>query len=123
MRLPTVLLLACLTGCSPAPVVALAAVDLATVTVFGRGVVDIGVSAISGRDCSIVRLDKGLSYCAPIDAPVPVPYCTRSLGRVDCWASPSLLPRPPPGVAETPASTAAQDRTRAARWPKSLTAD
>ena len=123
MRALPLLLLAALAGCSPQPVIALAAADLATVTVFGRGIVDLGVSAISGQDCSIVRLDKGLSYCAPIEGPPPIPYCTRSLARVDCWASPSLLPRPPPGVADTPVSTGAQERYRAARWPKSLTAE
>ncbi len=39
-------------------------------------------------------------YCDRI-AP-PVPYCTRTLGRVECWANPQALPGPPPEVADGP---------------------
>jgi len=41
---------------------------------------------------------------------------------VDCWADPALLPAPRQGVADGPAATPAQQRYRAARWPKSLNA-
>jgi len=117
------LLLLLLTSCAAEPVGALAAVEVASVIVFGRGLVDIGISAISGRDCSIVRLDRGLTYCAPQDGPPnPGPFCTRSLGVVDCWA-PDALPRRQNQVADGPAPTAAQDRYRRAPWPKALTAE
>ena len=113
------LLLATLSGCAPAA--AVVGADLATVTVFGRGIVDIGVSAVSGRDCSVVRLDKGQTYCAPrIEVARPQPYCTRTLGTVSCWDDPRLLPRPQPEVGDTPPATEDQLRYRAARWPKDL---
>ena len=124
MRPVLVLLLAALAGCTgwEAPVGGIIGADLATVTVFGRGIADLGVSAISGRDCSIVRLDRGETYCAP---PTPVfspwePYCTQTIGTVTCWADPALVPNAPPPLGDTPAPTLDQLRYRAARWPKSL---
>lgn len=105
----------------PRPWGAAAGIELVSVTVFGRGVIDIGVSAVTGRDCSIVRLDKGQTYCAPPDTPLHEQYCTRTLAVVDCWAAPQALEPRGPAVAETPAPTLAQTDYRAARWPKSLT--
>jgi len=125
MRLKLLALLFSVSGCAhwADPTGALAAADVASVVVFGRGIADIGVSAISGRDCSIVRLDRGLTYCAPRDSPPnPGPFCTRSLGVVDCWINPEALPMPQRQVSDTPAPTAAQEQYRRARWPKSLTA-
>ncbi len=88
--------------------------------VLGRGIVDLGVSAVSGRDCSIVRLDRGQTYCAPNEPPVAPPFCTRTLGTVDCWTDTALLPQPQRGVADIPPATPAQERFQRARWPKSL---
>ncbi len=125
MRATILALLLTVPGCAHwvEPTGALAAADIASVVVFGRGIADIGVSAISGRDCSIVRLDRGLTYCAPIEPPpAPGPFCTRSLGVVDCWINPEALPTPQQPVADGPAPTAAQQQYRHARWPKSLTA-
>lgn len=125
MRAILLLLAGCLSGCAgwAAPTGAVLAADAASVVVFGRGVLDLGVSAVSGRDCSVVRLDRGLTYCAARDPPEPpVAFCTRSLGVVDCWADPALLPAKRAGVADGPAPTLAQERYRAAPWPKSLTA-
>lgn len=94
----------------------------AEVPVFGRSVVDMGVSAATGRDCSIVRLDRGQTYCAPRDpSQRQQPYCTRSLGTVDCWADPGLVPAVGREVGDTPPPTPEQLRYRAARWPKALT--
>ena len=101
---------------------ALAGAEVASVVVFGRGITDIGVSAVTGKDCSVVRLDKGETYCAPRQ---PVsnpgePFCTRSLGVVDCWANPTpYLLRSAP-VGDTPPPTPLQEEYRRARWPKSL---
>ena len=125
MRAIILVLLFLVPGCAHwvEPTGALAAADVASVVVFGRGIADIGVSAVSGRDCSIVRLDRGLTYCAPIDPPPdPGPFCTRSLGTVDCWINPQALPMPQQPVADGPAPTPAQEQYRHARWPKSLTA-
>ena len=120
MRVASLLVLLTLAGCGPG-LPAWLGVEAASVTVLGRGLVDIGVSAVSGRDCSIVRLDRGETYCAPPDDPPRIPYCTRSLGVPDCWASPALLPDPPRGLADAPDPTRAQQAYREARWPKALT--
>jgi hypothetical protein len=109
-----------LAGCDNAGPVAgaLVGADLASVTVFGRGVGDMAVSALSGRDCSIVHLDAGQTWCRPPEPPPSQPrYCTRSLGVVDCWADPAMLPGHPPEVADGPRTlTAAQERNRTAPW-------
>jgi len=126
MRAMLIIFLIAQAGCAHwvDPTGALVAADMASVVVFGRGIADIGVSAISGRDCSIVRLDRGLSYCAARDqAPDPGPFCTHSLGAVDCWINPEALPTSQREVADGPAPTPAQERYRHARWPKTLTAD
>ncbi len=117
MRL-LLLLALLLPGCGTQPVGPLLAAEAASVVVFGRGIVDIGVSAVTGRDCSIVRLDRGQTYCAPLPGPHRDRYCTRTLAAVDCWD----LPATRPGMADTPSADDAQQRLRAARWPKALTA-
>ena len=123
MRVALLLLLARLSACAypAAPLSALAGAELASVTVLGRGLVDIGVSAVSGRDCSIVRLDRGETYCAArFPAEQPQPFCTRTIGTVTCWENPALLPAPQTELGDTPPPTEDQLRYRAARWPKSL---
>ena len=115
MRLATVplsgllplLMGACLSGCVP---------------VFHRTLPDLLYSGVSGRDCSMVRLDRGQSYCRPVEPPVPPqPYCTRSLGGVDCWQHPEQLVNLPPQVAQGPHDlTPEQNRIRLARWPAAL---
>lgn len=108
-----------LAGCDGPAVVATAAVNVASVTLVGRAVPDIVISAVSGRDCSIVRLDRGLSYCGPTqDPPDPPPYCTRSIGNVDCWVTrPATIPMVPSVVAGPIALTPAQEAHRTAHWP------
>jgi len=103
-----------LAGCEPVTIGA--AVTAGSVAVIGRSPVDAVVSAATGRDCSVVRLDRGQDYCRPQEAaPAPPAYCTRSLGRVDCWAAPLPGRR---GVADGPATlTAAQEANRVRRWP------
>lgn len=124
MRAAMVLLGLCAGACSPEPWGALVGADLASVVVFGRGIGDIGVSALTGRDCSVVRLERGQTYCAPLDGPpLPGPVCTRSLGVVDCWTDPDKLPGRYRQVADGPAPTPAQERYRRAPWPKALTAE
>ncbi len=109
-----------LAGCGEAAGVA-AGVEAASVPVLGRGVVDVGVSAITGKDCSVVRLDSGKSYCAPREhQPDAPPFCTQTLGSVQCWANPEAFGVLPHDIADAPALTSDQKRNLAARWPKSL---
>ncbi len=108
-------------GCTE-PTGAFVAANAASVVVFGRAIPDLAVSGVTGRDCSVVRLDQGKSYCAPAEGPPPPQrFCTRSLGTVDCWSGPAALPEKEEGVADGPNHlTAEQERQRTARWPKSL---
>ncbi|WP_158746763.1 hypothetical protein [Acidisphaera sp. L21] len=109
-----------LCGCVAAA--AAGGVEAASVAVFGRGVVDIGVSAVTGRDCSIVRLDRQQDYCAPREhMPRTEPYCSRTLGDVQCWQDPeSFGPTPPRSIADSPAVTPEQARQITSNWPKTL---
>jgi hypothetical protein len=119
MRRLLPLLLLSLAGCDPAGLGAAAAVGLGSVAVIGRTPADAVVSVLSGRDCSVVRLDRGQGYCRPEEAPPPPPpYCTRSLGRVDCWRQPPLALPMQQGVADGRAVlTAEQEAHRRRRWP------
>lgn len=109
-------------GCVSATLAPVAVGLGADIAIFHRSLPDTLFSAITGRDCSVVRLDRGESYCRPVDPPVPpTPYCTRSLAGVDCWASPERMPNIPMQVAQGPHQlTPEQDRKRLARWPASI---
>ncbi len=115
--LPLCLLLA---ACHPAatPVVAVAAGAAASVAVFGRTPVDAVWSLASGKDCSVVRLDKGETYCKPPEPPPPqAPFCTRTLGMAECFADPASLPNHPASLGDGPvALNAAQEKNRTAKW-------
>ncbi len=105
------------------PVSAFVAADAASVMVFGRSMGDIVYSTLSGRDCSIVRLDQKQSYCVPQQGPLPPqPFCTHSLGTVDCWVNPWALNDDPRPIADELTPTPLQDAYRTAPWPKSLNA-
>ncbi len=113
------LCLGLLGGCAGAE--AVVAVEGTSDMVFGRGIADIGVSAVTGRDCSAVRLDKGLPYCAPRGTlPAPPPFCTKTIGTVTCWTNPQDFASLPHQVADTPALTAEQTKLIKARWPAFL---
>lgn len=108
-----------LTGCDPTGVGVGAAVVVGSVAVIGRTPIDAVVSVVKGQDCSVVRLDRGLGYCRPPEPPPSAePFCTRSLGRVDCWRQPPLAIPAQLGVADGPlALNAAQEANRTRRWP------
>lgn len=119
VALPMVLLLA---GCGATPAqvgFGVAAVGVGSVAAIGRTPVDAVVSVVSGKDCSVVHWDQGKSYCKPEEAkPDAPPYCTRSLGVVDCWADPASVPDRGPEVADGPrALTPAQEKDRTKGWP------
>ncbi len=111
-----------LPGCGPAAPVAAAGVGVASgasIPVFHRTQVDMAVSAATGRDCSVVSLDKGERHCHPKERPPePQEFCTRSLGVPDCWIDPSQLPDHPRELADGPrALTPEQEADRTKRWP------
>ncbi len=91
-------------GCGVQGDLAFTAANLAMVPVIGRTVPDLVFSLATGRDCSMVRLEQGKTWCREAEGPVAAPaFCTRSLGTVDCWESAALQPLPARrGVAEGP---------------------
>lgn len=114
-------LLLLLGGCGASPEQATlvgAAVGIGSIAVLGRTPIDAVLSVVTGRDCSVVRLEKGQDYCRePEPPPAAPPFCTRSLGRVDCWTDPAALPGNPAGVADGPVGlTPAQERDRTKGW-------
>lgn len=120
MRASCLLSLLALTGChlASAAVPPLLGVEVASIMLFQRGLVDIAVSTVSGQDCSLVRLDRGLSYCRPPDSPPPpVLFCTRSLGVPDCWANPEALTGGTTPIADSRPPSPAQEAYRTRGWP------
>ncbi len=116
---PVLAIMLVMGGCAPGTVVPVVGALGASIAIFHRDLFDVVYSGITGRDCSVVRLDEGKSYCRVPDPPVPsAPYCTRSLGVVDCWAAPEQMDPLPPQVADGPSQlTPEQERYRLRRWP------
>ena len=111
-----------LCGCGmPAELLATGSIAavIGTITAFGRSPADLVVSLVKGKDCSIVRMDEGKSYCKPTEPPPPQqPFCTRSLGAVNCWSDPAALQDEPTQVADGPMTLSpAQEENRTQRWP------
>ncbi len=117
-----VVMLAVLAGCAVPPeqlATAAVGVSVGSIAVIQRSPFDAVYSVLSGKDCSIVRLDQGKSYCRPVEPPPePPPYCTRSLGTANCWQNPASLPDHPPSWGDGPSTlTPAQEADRTRRWP------
>lgn len=116
-RLLLPLLVATVPGCStvdgstPWSLVA-AGVSAGSFIVLQRGVVDTAVSLARRQDCSVLHLERRGEYCRTVAAVTEPPFCTRSLGAVDCWTEPAPYgPQRP--VADTPLPA----EREAARWP------
>jgi hypothetical protein len=92
---------------------------MASVATIHRTPVDALYSWATGRDCSVVRLDQGKTYCRAVEPEPEAPtYCTRSLGSVNCWKDPETVPGHPRGVADGPLHlTAEQEANRVRTWP------
>jgi len=108
-------------GCGATPsdlAFGLGGAGVASVAILHRSPFDALWSLATGRDCSVVRLDKGESWCRPEEPPPEEPiFCTRSLGTVDCWREPAALPGHPRGVADGPRTlTPVQEADRTRRW-------
>ncbi len=120
LTLAAALALSSLGACGPSdPSGILLGASVGAIPVFHKGPFDILYSAVTGQDCSIVRLDRMQSYCRPVEPPpAPPTYCTRSLGTVDCWTPAAIPAGLGPSVADGPATlTPAQEKDRTARWP------
>jgi hypothetical protein len=121
--LPPLLLALLLPGCAAlTPMVGaelVGAVTVGSVSTIHRTPIDAVYSAVTGKDCSAVRLDQGKTYCRPIEPPPDAqPYCTRSLGVVDCWQNPAAVPNLGPSVADGPHTlTPEQESNRTRTWP------
>lgn len=114
-------LIAGLGGCgytAPQVIAGGAVAGVASIAIIHRTIPDAVYSAVTGKDCSVVRLDAGKTYCRrPEPEPPAQPFCTRSLGVVDCWKYPASLPDHPRQVADGPSLNAAQEADRTRRWP------
>jgi hypothetical protein len=122
MKLISMVTLVFLGGCGWSDnLIATAAIGgtVASLATIQRTPADAIYSWWNGRDCSVVRLDQGKSYCRPVEPkPDPPAFCTRSLGAVNCWKDPENLPGAPSGVADGPAElTAEQEANRTRKWP------
>jgi hypothetical protein len=104
-----------LVGCAPVA----AGLMVGSVPALHRTPVDALVSVVTGRDCSVVRLDAGKTYCKPPPTPLETPeFCTRSLGVPDCWVDPEDLPDHPREIADGPRTlTKEQMAHQMGRWP------
>jgi hypothetical protein len=120
MRCLVLLLLLAACGGTPEQILTgVGALGVGSIVVIGRTPFDAVYSTLSGRDCSIVRMEQGKSYCRPIEPPPePPPFCTRSLGMADCWRDPASLPDHPRELSDGPRGlTPEQEADRTRRWP------
>ena len=98
----------CLTDASLGP---MAAVQIGSTALIGRGPAEAVLSLVTGRDCSLPNYAAEGQLCRKEEAPAAPRYCTRSLGWVDCWTVVDPY-GPQPGVADNPRPPAMQYR----RW-------
>ena len=87
--LVVVSLSALLGACSGQKMAHFAVADAAVVIGTDKTIADHIISVASGKDCSLVRVERGLRYCKE-DEVVPHPnvYCYRELGGVSCYDKP-----------------------------------
>jgi hypothetical protein len=116
------LMLLLLAGCAATPeqlAAGAVGVSIGSIAVMQRSPIDAAYSVFSGKDCSVVRLDQGKSYCRPVEPPPePPPFCTRTLGVAECWQDPASLPDHPSALGDGPSTlTPAQEVDRTRRWP------
>ena len=118
LLLPLLLPALVLVGCDAASE-GVAAVTVGSIAIIHRTPVDAVVSLVTGKDCSVVRLEQEKTYCRPMEPPPDPPvYCTHSLGVVNCWTDPGGMSDRPPEVADGPrALTPEQEADRTRRWP------
>src|SRR5512132_2633215 len=70
-----------------------AAVGAGTVAATGKTPVDHIVSLATGKDCSIVRQHRGLTYCVEDEVtPAVRVHCYPTIGAVGCYGEPDPFP-------------------------------
>lgn len=77
-----------LAGCSSIPGVA----QIQGVSVIGtdKTIEDHAISLASGKNCSTIRREKGLTYCEEDEPKVkPNIYCYKTLAKVTCYDRPN----------------------------------
>jgi len=114
-----ILVAGALAGCCASPVAPILGAMAPAQTLLQRTPVDAVVSLVTGLDCSAVRWDGGRGYCVLPEPPPPIPpYCSNSLGGVDCWRDPALLANRPHELANGPRFlTVDQQAYRTCPWP------
>ena len=120
VRTLSILLLLAACGATPEQILTgVGALGVGSIAVIQRSPFDALYSTLSGRDCSIVRMEQGKSYCRPLEPPPdPPPFCTRSLGVADCWRDPAALPDKPRELSDGPRTlTPLQEADRLRTWP------
>ena len=67
-----------------------AMIDGAVVVGTEKTMADHAISLSSGKDCSLVRIERGLTYCKEDEVAGPRPnlYCYRELAGVSCYNQP-----------------------------------
>lgn len=82
-----VLLVLSLAGCG-----AIIAAEILPTPFTGKTGSDHVVSLLSGKDCSFLRKDRGLTYCVEDEVPVDQPdvFCKQTLASVTCYKKPDV---------------------------------
>ena len=103
-------------GCNVGPMLTISgSVTAGSLIVTGKTPEDHLAGWLTGMDCSSVRFEQRRPWCIPHgEPPGPPPFCTRSIGSIDCWtappagaplrgvADPGPFPEPPPGLPGRP---------------------
>jgi len=83
-RLAFLICLGLLSGCG-----SLAGIEIGTTVATDKTFTDHIISFSSGKDCSSVRREQGLSYCKEDEVSItPNVFCYNTLGRVTCYDRP-----------------------------------
>jgi hypothetical protein len=101
------LMMRCIAGCSE-----LSSLSTASLVGTDKTLVDHAVSLVTGKDCSLVRKEQGLTYCREdeVTPPDSILYCYHTLGEVTCYDRPNpyggrqqrIGSEPPPPIAPPP---------------------
>ena len=70
-----------------------AAAGAGSVVVTDKTPIDHIYSLVTGKDCSLVRKEKGLTYCIEDEKAPPMPvHCYSTLGVANCYTQPDPYP-------------------------------